>query len=252
MKKIATILALALWALSARAQEGEQIYNMSFDNWSKVKNEWCPWAAGASASKKVWATANHSLSILGKNGAEPEDEIVAVKGPGKRAAKLHSEKVLWAFAAGNVYCGSFIRIVGTSGAEITWGAPFHSRPKSMTGYYYYIPKPIDFAEKPYLHLKGKSDEGQVEVILADWDEPPVINTKLGTFVDIDNDPHIIGRGYIYMKATDGYVHFDLPIKYRNDRTPKYAVVIACASRLGGDFTGGNGSVLYVDEFSFKY
>ena len=122
----------------------------------------------------------------------------------------------------------------------------------MTGYYYYIPKPIDNVRKPWLGLKGKMDVGQVEVILADWDEPYIINTTEGKYVDIENDPHIIGRGYSYFGASDGYVHFNIPVVYRNDRTPKWAVVIACSSRYGGEFTGGDGSVLYVDEFSFVY
>lgn len=253
MKKLSTILLLALVALSASAQGNEQLYNMSFDNWSKTKGEWCLWSEGAGASRKVWGTANRGLSILGKNCTEPEEEIVAVKGPGKKACKLHSEKVLWAFAAGNLYNGNFVKVVGTSGAELNWGVPFSSRPKSLSGYYYYLPKTIDYAQKPYTHLKGKGDEASIEVILADWDAPQVINTKQGKFVDVENDPHIIGRGVMYIKkGTDGYVRFNLPIEYRNERTPRYVVVIACSSRYGGDFTGGDGSTLYVDEFSFKY
>ena len=54
------------------------------------------------------------------------------------------------------------------------------------------------------------------------------------------------------ESTDGYVEFTLPLVYRSFRTPRYVIVIACASYYGNYFTGGRGSVLYVDEFSFVY
>lgn len=233
--------------------KGPQLYNMSFDHWCKIRREWCLHEEGADPKDRIWGTANRGLSILGINGTEPESEIVAVKGPGKMAVKLHSEKILWAFAAGALYNGSFVRIVDWSGAEITWGVPFTARPKSMTGYYYYIPKPINYAKNPYKHLKGTMDEGQIEVILTDWNEPVHIISNDGSLVDTENDPHIIGRGYITIdKPTGGYVKFDMPIKYKNDKTPKYVVVIGTSSRYGGYYTGGNGSTLYLDEFEFKY
>ena len=115
-------------ALSAQ----EQIENMSFDAWSKKGSEWVP---ASDVNNRTWGTANKGLCLLGKNGATPEDEIVAVKGPGKRACKLRSQNVLWAFAAGAIYTGTWVKLIGTKGAEITWGVPFHSRPKALSGYY---------------------------------------------------------------------------------------------------------------------
>lgn len=37
-----------------------------------------------------------------------------------------------------------------------------------------------------------------------------------------------------------------------ERKPTYVVISACASYLGDYFTGGVGSLLYVDEFEFVY
>ena len=248
MKKYILIWA-ALIALCGTASAQEQIDNMKFDKWYKKGAQWYP-ASGP--SERVWGTANKGLSLLGKNGAMPEEEVVAVKGEGKRACKLQSQNVLWAFAAGAIYTGSWVKLIGTKGAEITWGIPFHSRPKSLKGYYYYKPVAINFARKPYLHRKGQMDNGFIKVLLTDWPAPYHINTVTETFVD-DNDPHIIGIANLKLtRDTGGYIRFELPIEYRDDRTPTH-VVIACTSSIGGDyFTGGDGSTLYLDEFKFVY
>ena len=73
-------------------------------------------------------------------------------------------------------------------------------------------------------------------------------------VDLENDPDIIATAkYTSDVTTDGYVEFCLPIEYRNfTDEPTYVIVTACASYLGDYFTGGEGSTLYVDEFSFEY
>ena len=96
------------------------------------------------------------------------------------------------------------------------------------------------------------DNGFIQVLLTDWPAPYHINTVDETFVK-DDDPHIIGSARLLLtRDTGGYIRFNLPIEYRNDRTPKY-VVIACTSSIGGDyFTGGDGSTLYLDEFKFVY
>ena len=248
MKRI-LIAAFALVFFAGFAQAQEQIENMKFDKWYKKGGQWF---AASGASERVWGTANKGLSLLGMNGTTPDEEFVAVPGPGKAAAKLKSQNVLWAFAAGAIYTGSWIKLIGTKGAEITWGVPFHSRPVSLKGYYCYKPVKINYARKPYLHRKGQMDRGYILVALGDWDEPLRINTVTETFLD-DNDPHIIGLGRIRLtKETDGYVRFHLNIDYRDDRTPKHVIIAATPSDGGDYFTGGDGSTLWLDEFKFVY
>ena len=98
------------------------------------------------------------------------------------------------------------------------------------------------------------DKCQIMVLLTDWDKQFPINTTEGKFVDLKNDPGIIAMAKLESdEATGGYKEFVLPIEYRSTtRKPKYVVVVACSSYLGDYFTGGEGSVLYVDEFSFEY
>ena len=245
---LAVLIALGAWPMQA-----QQLYNMDFDSWSKSSGAWNLYAKDAPAVDRVWDTANHGLSLLGINGTVPEYKHVAVEGEGKAAVKIVSKKVLWAFVAGNLYTGRFGKIVNFAGAELFFGVPFHARPKSLSGYVHYIPKKIDYAKEPYLGLKGKRDTGYVEVILTDWDKPYHIITNNEEFIDGATDPHVIGRAVLELdKDTGGYIHFDIPIKYRNGKTPKYVVVTAASSKLGASFTGADGSTLYLDEFQFNY
>ena len=253
MKQIPLILAAILLTTLLHAQDGPQLYNMSFDTWSKSAGAWNLYPATATDAQKVWDTANHGLSILGINGTVPEYRHLAVPGEGKAAAKIVSKKVVWAFVAGNLYNGRFGRIVRLSGAELFFGVPFSARPSSLSGYFHFIPATVAYAREPHLDMKGKTDIGRIEVILTDWDKPYHIITNDEQFINAETDPHVIGRGYIELKKdTGGYVSFEIPIRYRSGKTPRYAVITAASSWYGDAFTGGSGSTLYVDEFRFNY
>ena len=93
------------------------------------------------------------------------------------------------------------------------------------------------------------------IVLADWDKPFEINTTSGKFLDVENDRNIIAYGELLDDVgTNGkYKEFEVKFNYRDmNRTPKYILVVAAASRYGDYFTGGTSSVLYVDEFTLSY
>ena len=247
-KKSILVAVTVLMCLSMQAQ---QLYNMGFDTWSMQGGVWYPYAKDAPQSRMVWDSANKGLSLLGINTTVPEYKHTAVAG--KAAAKVQSRKVLWAFVAGNLFTGQFVRVVDMSGAEMNLGVPFSGRPKSLSGYYHYLPKTIDYAQEPYRHLKGKQDIGRIEVVLTDWPVALHIDTTKESFLDAEKDPHVVGRAVLDLKdATDGYVPFEIPIEYRNGKTPKYVFIPVTSSRYGAFFTGGSGSTLYVDEFRLNY
>ena len=243
----------------------EQLYNMSFDDWSLSGKAWMPYAGDASdAQMLVWATSNKGTAgLTGKNTTEPEENFVAVAGKGKKAVKLASQYILVKFAAGNLFTGEFCGLTGFSGADLAWGVPFTGRPVSLCGYYCYQPVTIDYAQDPYKDMLGKMDSGRIQVILADWDSNTnssvdekgrfhVINSK-DQFVDIENDPAIIGYGELTFDSwMDSYEKFEIPVSYRDTRTPSVVVIVASGSRYGDYFTGGAGTALYLDEFCFKY
>ena len=225
-----------------------QLYNMSFDDWYIDGKVYYPYTKGANPS--VWDSANKATaSLKGSSTVYEESHVVSGK-----AAKMESKYIVIAFAAGNLYTGSFGKIEGTSGASLDWGADFSYRPVALRGYYDYSPVAINRVKSPYESMKGTMDKCQIMVLLTDWDDQFPINTQKGHFVDVANDPHIIASvKYESDLKTNGYKEFVLPLDYRDlTRTPKYVVIVACSSYLGDYFSGGEGSTLYVDEFSFEY
>ena len=250
MKKLLPILVLLATCTGVQAQ---QLDNLSMDNWNKDGKVWYPNAAGA---RKTWDSGNKGTTTLGINVTVPEEEFVAVKGAGKKAACLKSAFVgvigIGKFAAGSLYTGSFLKVEGTRGAKLGAGIPFTHRPKSLHGYLAYTPGKIDYANKTLASLKGKMDEGNIEIYLTTWTEPFVIdNTR-----DIDLTPKadgVIGYGHLALdKATGGYVEFTIPVTYTSDATPTYIVIMASSSRWGASFTGSTNSVLYLDEMDLQY
>lgn len=250
---IFAVLLSVLLPATAMAQEGPQLYNMSFDTWSKSGGAWYLYAKDAPAGRRIWDSPNSGTSKLGMNVATPEYEHVAVAGKGKAAARIESRKLAWTFLAGNIFNGRFIKVVDMAGAETRLGAPFTGRPKSLSGYYHYVPKRINVTRPPHEDKEGKPDEGLIEVLLTDWDKPYTQISHKDGFIDVKTDPHIVGYATLVVrKATSGYVHFDVPITYRSGKTPRYAVFTVTGSRWGGEGTGAGGTVIYVDEFKFNY
>lgn len=240
-------------------KEGVQLYNMSFDHWTQSGKIWYCYDSNASeAEKAVWGNANKTMSDVGKDSnTVPETDFVAVVGEGKKAVKLTTRLlnfiILKKLASGSLFTGKLGDVnITTMSANLHWGVPFTDRPTAMEGYASYRPAKINQTESPYKDMAGKMDSGHVFVLLTDWDEPFKV-TPPSKLVDFDGDPSIIGYGkVVFDKETTEYEKFTLNIEYRNDRTPKYVVIVASSSALGDYFTGGEGSVLYLDEFKFLY
>lgn len=239
----------------------ETVYNMSFDDWWMKKNVPMP---NSGKDVTVWDTANPGSKLANVFPTTEETSHLAVPGEGKKAARLESKEVasMGILAAGNIYTGKFVSIAG-AGAKLDWGVPFTSRPLAMKGYFDYRPEIINkyFANKP--EMEGKVDICQIQVFLTDWEGQFRINTDERVFVDVDNDPNIIAYGKIESNVNtstkdkdnlvNGYEPFTIKLDYRDlTRKPTMIVIVAAASKYGDYFTGGLGSTLYVDEFSFVY
>lgn len=234
-------------------QKEETVPNMSFDAWYQDGEVWYP---NSGADNFWWDSANGGTKTLSIYPTTPaEAEYIYAKGDGKNAAKLQSKKAtLVGLAAGNIYTGRFIKAVislTNPGAELDWGVPFTSRPLALTGFYHYLPVTVD--QGNYNGMSGKSDIGQVQIMLTDWSSPFRVSTADGQFVNPQTDPGIIAYGTVDLNKTDAYQPFTIELEYRDlSRTPAYIVIVAAASKYGDYFTGGVGSTLYLDEFSFIY
>lgn len=69
-----------------------------------------------------------------------------------------------------------------------------------------------------------------------------------------NADYIIAYGeLVFSGKMDSYQAFEIKLDYKDtSRVPSYLQITCSASKYGDYFTGGNGSVLYVDQFSFDY
>lgn len=233
----------------------DQIKNMSFDTWFKNGKHW--YANGSLNDGDFWwDSGNEGANTLGEvNPTKPEESDVAVKGEGKKAARLTSSTAAGQFAAGSLFLGDFGKAtLSPLGAKLNFGRSYSCKPLSLKGWYNYSPKTIDKAKAPHEDKKGQSDICQVYIVLADWPAGYFeVSTGDNRFIDFDNDPNIIAFGSLERNSsTNGWQQFDIPIVYRNNRIPTTCVIVCSSSKYGDYFTGGLGSCLIVDEFEFVF
>lgn len=236
-----------------------QLPGMGFNSWyygGKNGKTWFPYAEGDQFP--CWDTANPGISSLIENTTVPEYEH---KVEGDAAAKMVSSMALIKFAAGNLFTGKFVEFKDWT-ALLDWGVPFTSRPYSLKGFYDYLPAIVNRDEMgKYPEMVGKPDTMQLMVALVAEGEgddvgPFVVNSNLPGEPNLKTNPRVIAYADLLSDQGTGgeYQEFEIPLVYRegDTRTPAYVIVVACASYRGDYFTGGVGSTLYVDGFSFIY
>ena len=236
-----------------------QMPNMGFDEWNTTDGVVYP--NPDQNEGYWWDSGNTGAKLGGKTPTSQENSFLATSDvENTSAARLETVNAIIAMAGGNVFSGYFGSIQGL-GAEVFFGRPFDTRPLRLTGYYSYKPeiinnvKPPDGIDLPFDRntIKGKMDRCHIFVYVTAWDGPYRVNTKEHVYLDV-NDPDVIGYGeLIDSVGTDGqYRKFSIDIKYRDHRKPTYCAVVAVASKYADFFTGGIGSLMYVDEFAFEY
>ncbi len=229
---------------SFRTEADTQLYNSSFDEWTKEGNGWYPYSG---SGERIWDSANKGTASLGVVPTRPEETDVMLG----KAVRMESSTAFGQFAAGNIYLGQFGQVSGL-GAILNWGVPFTSRPVALKGYYKYLPKTVDKAKDPHKDELGRTDQCSIRIWLTDWTSQFTVNTSKNIFLE-DNDPSIIAQGSLFSDRTDtAYVPFEITLEYRDDRIPTYIEIACAASRYGDYFTGGLGSVLMIDEFELVY
>lgn len=223
--------------------------NGSLDNWHNVDKLWNPWEEGG---QSFWDTGNKGAITISESNSIPTDDTC--NGSGK-AASLESKYLVMKFAAGNLFTGSYVKTVGTNGV-LSFGRPFNAFPSKLRLNYKYTSSTIDkIGEDALQYLKGRPDSCYVYVALTDWDEPLEIRTRPSERQLFDkNDSKIIAYGeFIQGSTTSSYQQKDIILDYRyTNRTPKYILVVATASKYGDYFTGGVGSKLWLDNLELIY
>lgn len=230
-----------------------ELPNASFDNWWLNGRVWNPWAEGGTP---FWDTGNKGATTLGPSNSVPSDETWN-GGPGK-SAELQTKFVgigtIGKLAAGNLFTGEFVRVDGMNGI-LNFGRLFDGRPTKLKGYFKYRPVPIDYCSSEWSNLKSKPDTAVIYMALTDWDEPFEIRTNPKNRQLFDkNDPHVIAYGEVkYGYSVENFTPFEIELDYRaTNRIPKYILIVCTASKYGDYFTGGAGSILFVDNFSLEW
>lgn len=215
------------------------------------------------AGNLYWDTSNRGANSISQ--MDPTNKSTDFVIAGTYAAKLQSVKVLGSiFAAASLYTGSFGGAKMDMSATINFGRSFTSRPIALHGYYQYSPANVD-AVGDNLPADATVSEGnpdQCAIYVALTKKTYTINNKQeDTFIDFEGDENIIAYGTIegdYVKtngAANGYTEFTIPLQYKESQfgaIPTHIIIVCSASKYGDYFTGGEGSTLYVDDFSLVY
>lgn len=228
------------------------IPNGSMDDWWLNGKVWNPWAEGA---ESYWDTGNKGSTTLGTSNTFPTDDTSNGNG---QAACLETRFVgigsLGKLAAGNLFAGVYVKTDGTNGI-LDFGRPFTLHPTRLKGYLKYKCTEISHSSAGFENLKGRPDTCIVWCALIDSPEPFQIRTNPNNRHLFDpTASDVVAYGKVeYGYSIDNYIPFEVNLEYRDTyRTPTYMLIVASASKLGDYFTGGNGSTLWVDNFTLDF
>ena len=102
---------------------------------------------------------------------------------------------------------------------------------------------------------GEPDTCIVYAALIDTPEPFEIRTNPRNRQLFDpNGDYVVAYGKVqFGESVSEYTPFEFTLDYRSTtRRPTYIIITASASKYGDYFTGGNGSVLLIDDFELLY
>ena len=248
----------------------QYLENGSFDEWhieKKLSQDlYCPWAEGGN---QYWDTGNHGATTVGASNSTYVTE------GGRTFANLQSKYIVIKFAAGNIFTGEYVETDGTNGV-LNFGRPFSSFPTKLRFDFKYRTSTItrtggDWKEaygeyitrQLYEGLKGQPDSCNVYVALGDW--PPVdykgtscrylIRTRPSALHLMDmNSSHLIAFGQMTCgRDVSQWTTETINIDYRvRNRQPTTIIVVASSSKYGDYFTGGEESLLQLDNMELLY
>ncbi|MBP3356639.1 MAG: DUF4493 domain-containing protein [Rikenellaceae bacterium] len=234
-----------------------------------------------------WDSGNAGSTLLGGSSVicYPDESSAPAGSTGSTSACLHSRFVgfgsMGAFAAGNLFSGSFGGRDGMGG-YIHLGRPFTARPESLSGWWKYTRQTINQVKNQpdgVTITKGSTpDAGTVYVVLGDWGNdsewmaanttsggekekgtptsPIVVNTTQKIYFDFKNDSHVLGWGQVIADQTIAdWTPFKAEITYSESgktRKPTHIVIVCSASIYGDYLTGGENSMLWLDDLELNY
>ena len=243
------------------------LYNGNFDSWYKSAKTWYAISETDFGIFSFWDSSNPGTTtgagaLVNINPTQGNSTTVHTSGG--QSAELKSQYAsafgIGKFAAASLYTGKFNSLVGTDGAKIDFGQSFTSRPTALHGWFQYAPKSIDHvgSNQPGGTVsKGDTDICSIYIALAKKIYT-IDNTDTSTFIQFDTDDNIIAYGELPAEQcvdTGGqWKEFTIDLKYKTLDCPKdmYLILVASSSKYGDYFTGGDGSIMYLDDFELIY
>lgn len=214
-----------------------------------------------------WDSGNHGSTSFSLAAKTLTEGSTTIKHGGEKSARLTSQFVgmmgVGKFAAGNLFAGKFGKTQGTSGAELEFGRPYNgSHPEALEVYVHYTPKTVGYSENDALP-KNQMDQAQIFIAFAN--KAAKLDTSKGYYFEPTGstrpgyDYEILGYGEKTFTAAVGSGNtmekVTIPVQwYDKAHSVKatHIIIVCSASKYGDFFTGGDGSVMYVDDFSLIY
>ncbi|MDE6096753.1 MAG: PCMD domain-containing protein [Muribaculaceae bacterium] len=238
------------------------IPNASMEEWQMNGKVLIPSADG---NVTFWDTGNHGSSTMNKLVTNYSTSIFHSS---TTSAELKSQFVgigsIGKFAAGNLFVGSYDKTDGTDG-ELTFGREYDgSHPSALSIWVNYRPGIVDSKVKTHNYLnEGDSDKGQIYVALTNG--PVKVKTKIKQLFNPDGDKNddceytVVAYGQFTLESAygdDGSLsNLRIPLEYTSAAKsvkPTHLIIVCSASKFGDYFEGGEGSLLYLDDFELVY
>ena len=273
--------------LTFTTETARKIPNGSFEYCSLVAGEsyykfYDPSCSDPDSQTMFWGSGNGEGSE-GVNGSASMGITITYidtdnKMDGKQSVKAQTSSMVGMLAAGNIFTGQFMGLVGTSGGKVNFGRPWTTRPSALKLYCKYNTGKMNIVNNQNLGVSSSDyDRAQIKVAIGTWnyktyggtkDSPVHVNTTdESTFVDFYTDPSTIANGDLII-YNDGYsinkgakvtanttewIEYTIPLDYRQLTTYPTHIVISCAASQFGDyFTGYDQSALWVDAVELIY
>lgn len=244
------------------------LINGGFEDWYKKDKTWYATSEAYynENGDSFWDSSNPGTTqdlgaIVNINPTQGNTEIIHSGYGSKCSAELKSQYKI-KFAAASLYVGKFGGLVNMSGAKINFGKPFYARPTQLHGFFQYTPQIVDNVGSNQPANSGiikdqSSDVCSIYIALSKR-VFTINNADASTFINFEKDPDIIAYGELPITecvSTNGqWKEFTIDLKYKTLDKPSelYLIIVASASKYGDYFTGGDGSLMYLDDFELVY
>ena len=256
-------------AKSFTTEAATALINGNMDDWYKSGKTWyaCSESYFSANGSSFWDSSNPGTTTgtgASVNKNPTQGNATTVHTAGGKSAELKSQYAsafgIGKFAAASLYTGKFNKLQGADGAVIDFGQPFTARPTQLHGYFQYTSAKINYVGKDTPAsaniVKNQTDDICSIYIALTTEAKTVDNTVFSTFVNWETDPAVVAYGELPASdcvTTNGWKEFTIDLKYHNLTTKPTHIIIVCSSSKYGDyFTGGDGSIMYVDDLSLVY